>query len=445
MVADQGLFVDLLLTNADFIVTCDRAHSVIKNGAIAVKDGKILAVGPSDDIVAQYPSENRLNLSGHMVMPGFVNCHVHAPMVLFRGLGDDLPLGKWLHSLIFPAESRWMSSPENVYLGAMLACSEMLLGGITTFCDGYFFEEQVALAAEATGIRAVVGQGVLDFPTPDCPNPEGRFKRAEEFLSRVNPKGTILPALFCHAPYTCSPETIRTVHSMCRHHGIPFLMHLAETSEEVNLMKEKYGVTPGKFLQDLGVVDQNSIFIHGVWLDDEELKMIRDAGSRLVHCPESNLKLASGIADIPKWLALNIPFGIGTDGAASNNNLDMFGEMKTAAQLHKGIFLDPTLCNAAEILHRATLKGAEVLGLGSLIGSIEPGKFADIIALSLESPHLIPLYDPLSHIVYAAKASDVRHVWVGGRQVVDSGTLLSLDLQDIIESVEKLSREISKK
>ncbi|SFM39663.1 amidohydrolase family protein [Thermodesulforhabdus norvegica] len=445
MAEDRSIAVDLLLTNADFVVTCDKAHRVIKNGAVAVKAGKISAVGPSHEIIAQYRSEVQLDMSGHILMPGLVNCHVHAPMTLFRGLGDDLPLEKWLFNLIFPAESRWMRSSENVYLGALLACSEMLLGGTTTFCDGYFFEEQVALAAEAAGIRAVVAQGILDFPTPDCPNPERRFKRAEEFLSGVNQTDMIFPALFCHAPYTCSPETIGTIHSLCRHHNIPFLMHLSETSEEVNSVKAKYGVTPGRLLQSLGVIDRHCIFIHGVWLDDDELKTIKDRGSRLVHCPESNLKLASGIANVPKWLDLEIPFGIGTDGAASNNNLDMFGEMRTAAQLHKGIFLDPTLCNAAEILHSATLKGAEVLGLEPLIGSIEPGKYADIIALSLKSPHLTPLYDPLSHIVYAAKASDVRHVWVGGKQVVYGGTLLSVDVQDIIDSVEKLSREILKK
>lgn len=441
MKAEQPGVIDLLIEEADYIVTCDDDHQIIKNGALAIRDGLIVDIGHQEEIKSKYVARQELNLSHHIVMPGLVNTHVHAPMILFRGLGDDLPLSEWLNSVIFPAELQWIS-PESVYASTLLAAAEMLLGGTTTFSDGYFFEEQVARAAMDLGIRAVVGQGVLDFPTPDCSNPNDRFRRVEKFLSKVSQRATIIPSLFCHSTYTCSSETIRRVHEICLHNALSFQIHLAETLDEVQVIRDRYTLAPGRFLDSLGIMDEGCICIHGVWLDDEELRIIKDRGTRLVHCVESNLKLASGIARLPTWQKMGIIFGIGTDGAASNNNLDMFSEMTMVAHVHKGVNEDPTVCKANAVLHAATLQGARVLGLESVVGSIEKGKAADIIALTLDRPHLIPIYDPISHIVYAAKSSDVRHVWVDGRQVVNNRTLLSADLQDIMHDVRLLAPKI---
>ncbi len=433
--------VDLIIKNIDFLVTCDDEWNVFKKGAIVVGDGKILFVGRTDDLADRFQSDDVRDLSGHIVIPGLINCHVHAPMSIFRGLSDDLPLENWLHEVIFPAEAQWINE-DTVYLGSLLSISEMLLSGVTTFCDGYFFEEQVAKAAISCGIRMIAGQGVLDFPTPDNPNPENFIKRAENFLENFPSSDLVKPSIFCHAPYTCSDTTIRRVKEFCNDNEVLFQIHLAETKQEVDDINNRYGFTPGKFLYELGVYDDKTICVHAVWLNDDELEIIRRHSVSLVHCIESNLKLASGIAPLPKWISMGITFGLGTDGPASNNDLSVLSELNVAALVHKGVNRQPTICKADEVLKAATIMGAEALGMDDIIGSIEPGKSADFVALDITKPHAVPIYDPISHIVYSSKSSDVKHVWIAGNQVVENGKLLTLDVDGLISDVTNLKYQI---
>jgi len=430
---------DFVISDIEYVVCCDGSNTILEKGAVAIKDSKIVWVGSSIDIKDTFaPGVSIISLPGHILMPGLVNSHTHVPMSIFRGLADDMILQKWLNEVIFPAEAKLINR-ESVYAGALLSIAEMLLGGTTTFCDGYFYEEEVARAAADAGMRAVVGQGVLDYPTPDNPEPERWMKRISDFIEGFPSSEIVRPAVFCHAPYTCSPDTIRKAHEFCVKNDLIFQIHLAETIQEIREVEKRYGLTPGRYLNDLGVLGEKTVCIHGVWLERKEIQLIAEQHAKLVHCPESNMKLASGVADLPMWLQHRVVCGLGTDGPASNNNLDMFGEMRMAALLHKGIRQDPTVCSAIEVLRMATLGGAKVLGLSDIAGSIEVGKSADLIALDVTVAHATPLYDPVSHIVYSAKASDVRHVWVAGRQVVRNGELTTVDLSNVLETIKKLS------
>ncbi|MBW1975664.1 MAG: amidohydrolase [Deltaproteobacteria bacterium] len=429
---------DFVISDIEYVVCCDGSNTILEKGAVAIKGSKIVWVGSSIDIKDTFaPGVSIISLPGHILMPGLVNSHTHVPMSIFRGLADDMILQKWLNEVIFPAEAKLINR-ESVYAGALLSIAEMLLGGTTTFCDGYFYEEEVARAAADAGMRAVVGQGVLDYPTPDNPEPERWMKRISDFIEGFPSSEIVRPAVFCHAPYTCSPDTIRKAHEFCVKNDLIFQIHLAETIQEIREVEKRYGLTPGRYLNDLGVLGEKTVCIHGVWLERKEIQLIAEQHAKLVHCPESNMKLASGVADLPMWLQHRVVCGLGTDGPASNNNLDMFGEMRMAALLHKGIRQDPTVCSAIEVLRMATLGGAKVLGLSDIAGSIEVGKSADLIALDVTVSHATPLYDPVSHIVYSAKASDVRHVWVAGRQVVRNGELTTVDLSNVLETIKKL-------
>ena len=430
---------DFVISDIEYVVCCDGSNTILEKGAVAIKGSKIVWVGSSIDIKDTFASGvSIISLPGHILMPGLVNSHTHVPMSIFRGLADDMILQKWLNEVIFPAEAKLINR-ESVYAGALLSIAEMLLGGTTTFCDGYFYEEEVARAAADAGMRAVVGQGVLDYPTPDNPEPERWMKRISDFIEGFPSSEIVRPAVFCHAPYTCSPDTIRKAHEFCVKNDLIFQIHLAETIQEIREVEKRYGLTPGRYLNDLGVLGEKTVCIHGVWLERKEIQLIAEQHAKLVHCPESNMKLASGVADLPMWLQHRVVCGLGTDGPASNNNLDMFGEMRMAALLHKGIRQDPTVCSAIEVLRMATLGGAKVLGLSDIAGSIEVGKSADLIALDVTVSHATPLYDPVSHIVYSAKASDVRHVWVAGRQVVRNGELTTVDLSNVLETIKRLS------
>ncbi|MEJ5299454.1 MAG: amidohydrolase [Thermodesulforhabdaceae bacterium] len=442
--------VDLILADADYLVTCDEANSVIKKGALAILNGSIFDLGPSDEIKKCYLAREVFSLEGHILMPGLTNAHVHAPMSLFRGLADDLPLNVWLSEVIFPAEAKWITK-ETVYLGSLLSFCEMLLSGTTCFCDGYFFEEEVARAARDIGIRGVVGQGILDFPTPDVPDSREMFKRAEGFLDTLAGFDLVKPSLFCHSPYTCSDDTILRTKELCRAGNVIFQIHLAETEWEREVILDRTGKTPVRFLHDLGVLDKKSLCIHGVWLDEEDVKILRDCRTGLVHCAESNLKLGSGIADLPLWIANGLEVGLGTDGPASNNNLDIFGEMRLVSKLHKGIKKDPEVCSPEEVLRLGTLGGAKVIGLAEEVGSLEKGKKADCVAISLGDPHTLPhlffRFEPAegflpAYIVYFAKASDVKHVWVNGMLVVKDRKIVTIDETELLREVRRIARKI---
>jgi 5-methylthioadenosine/S-adenosylhomocysteine deaminase len=434
--------VDLLLTNISWLVTCDGEMRRFRSGALAIDGSRLHGVGPTDQVKRQFRGRHEMDLSGFLVLPGLINTHTHAAMTCFRGLADDLPLSRWLYEVIFPAEAASVN-PEMVYRGTVLACTEMLKNGVTTFCDGYFFEEAAVRAALDCGMRGILGQGVLDFATPDQPDPTRSRERVEAFLDAF-PKSTdrLRPSIFCHAPYTCRAETLQWAKGLSKDHGILFQIHLSETAAEVEEILQKHGERPSFYLDRLGILDAQTLCAHAVWLDPGEIELMAVRQARISHTAESNMKLATGVAPVPRILAAGIKVGLGTDGCASNNNLDLFSEMDKVAKLHKVIHRDPVVCPAPRVLAMATRDGAAVLGWDDQIGSLEVGKRADLIAIDCNQPHLTPLYDPASHLVYAVKGSDVRHVWVNGEQVVRDRQLLKVDEAEAIAAVNALAGKI---
>ncbi|MGC8494499.1 MAG: amidohydrolase family protein [Syntrophobacteraceae bacterium] len=435
--------VDLLLVNADWLVLCDPAMSRCRCGAVAIEKDRIVAAGPSLEIQTLFHGRQELDLSGCLLMPGLINTHTHAGMSLFRGAADDLPLKIWLEENIFPLEKNFVN-PDNVYLGTLLSTVEMLKSGTTCLCDGYFFEESAARACVETGIRAVLGQGILDFPSPDTPNPADGPARAEAFLRDFpSSTGRVRPSLFCHAPYTCSPETLQRIKEMCRSNNILFQTHLSETRDEVAAIMKQYGRRPAMHLGALGVLDELTLCAHGIWLSKEEIRLLAASGASISHCPESAMKLGSGIAPLSDLNAMGVKVGLGTDGCASNNDLDLFSEAGFAARAHKVFTKDALACPAETALRMATMGGASALGLQEEIGSIEAGKKADLVALDLRQPHLTPLYDPVSHIVYAARGSDVKFVWVDGRLVVKDREILTVNEADVLSEAKRVGKGVS--
>lgn len=434
---------EVVIHNA-LVLTLEPGAAPLTDGYVAVQGSKIAAVGQAAGSKGLPPARECLDARGNLVLPGLVNTHTHAPMVWFRGLADDLPLPQWLSDFIFPAESGWLD-PDKVYWGTLLAAAEMIRGGITTVADGYFYETEVRRALAQTGLRAVLGQGVVDFPAPGVPDPRDNLQVAAAFLksgANFHPE-RITSTIFCHAPYTCGPETLKAAKEMTRARGLPFFIHLAETREEVQQMQQQTGLTPAFYLDHLGVLDDLTVAVHAVWLNPEEQELLSRRGVKVSHCPESILKLAAGVAPIPELLAQGVVVGLGTDGAASNNNLDLWGEMSLAARLHKVWRHDPTLLPAAQVVALATREGAKVLGLADKIGTLTPGKEADLIVVELNQPHLTPLYDPYSHLVYAARASDVQQVMVAGRWLMQDRRLLTLDWPEIAGRIRTGSRDLA--
>jgi 5-methylthioadenosine/S-adenosylhomocysteine deaminase len=426
------------------IVTVNRNFDLINDGVICIKDGKIETVSSDPADFSIYQAENMIDAGGGIIMPGLVNTHTHLPMTLLRGIADDLPLFDWLNRHIFPLEAKYMN-PENVRLGALLGCAEMLLSGTTTCCDGYFHEYEVAQAALETGIRGVFGQGVIDFPAPGIPDPSDNIKIARLHTEKLGKAPSLVrPSVFCHSPYTCFEDTLKKAKQITRSNNLLFQIHTAETKNEFDMIMSKHGVSPVRYLEKAGILDEMTLLVHSVWVGDDDIRIIAEHGSKISHNPQSNMKLASGIAPVPEFLKSNITVGIGTDGCASNNDPDLFKEMDVAAKIHKVNLLDPTVMNAETVVQMATIKGAEAIGAGNQTGSIEQGKDADIIIIDTGSPHLIPMYNPVSHIVYSAKGSDVRDVLVAGKEVVRNRKLLTIGLDDILDEINRLGALIKK-
>jgi 5-methylthioadenosine/S-adenosylhomocysteine deaminase len=352
-------------------------------------------------------------------------------------------LREWLEEHIFPAEANHLD-PETVYWGTLLACAEMLLSGTTTFADGYFFMESVAEAVIRSGLRAVLCQGILDFPLPDCRDPSKVISFAARFIEgRQEAFPLIQPGLFCHSSYTCSPQTLREAKALCRDKNCLFFIHLSETSEEVLQIQSRYGKSPVRHLESLGVLDEQTVAVHAVHLEASEVEILARKGSAVSHCPESNMKLGAGIAPVSEMARQGIRIGLGTDGCASNNDLDLFREMGTAARLGKISRRDPSALGSRTVLNLATLGGAGVLGMGELIGSLEVGKKADLILLDRGQAHWTPCYEPCSHLVYSASGADVRTVFVDGRMVLRDRRILTFDVEEVLARVQALSRRIS--
>jgi len=433
---------DILITGGT-LMTMSAGMEIIEDSIIGIKDGLIVKISQKKDSGSNaFTAKETIDASGCIVMPGLVNTHTHLPMVCFRGMADDLPLMKWLNEHIFPAEARFVNK-KMVYDGATLAMAEMILSGTTTFCDGYFFEDAITEAVSVAGMRAVVSQGFSDFIMPDKSSFEKMMAAAKRFVTRWQPYAPMItPAYFCHSPYTCSPATLVRVKEAAREAGILYLMHLLENKDEIDTILTRYGKKPVQHLLDLGVLDTQTVAVHCNWLTKEDIAVFADLGVKVSHNPESSMKLAAGVARVPEMLRHGITVGIGTDGCASNNDLDMFREMDTAAKIHKVTLLDPTVMNAETVLKMATIDGAKVLGLDNLIGSIEAGKQADIILVDMNQPHLTPLYNCYSQLVYAARGADVRTSIINGRIVMKERQLLTIDILTAMNNVRSIAADI---
>jgi 5-methylthioadenosine/S-adenosylhomocysteine deaminase len=430
-----------IIVSADYVLLMDEGLNVIHNGSIAVKDNKIVSVGPSDKVKKIFSSDKIIGGHGRAAFPGLVNTHTHAAMVYFRGLADDLPLKVWLEKHIWPAENRWLS-PEFVGDSVELACLEMLKAGITLYNDMYFFGDAIAFATKKLGMRAVVGAGIIDFPSKAANTTEEYFTNAEKFIKGWFGDELIVPGIAPHAPYTCNPDNMLRAKKVAEQYNVPLHVHLSETEWEVNEIKNRYGKTPISLLESLGILEKRVLAAHCVWPTDEEIEILADRKVGVAHCIESNLKLASGIAPVNRMLKAGVRVTFGTDGAASNNDLNILSEMSTAAKIHKAVSGDPTALNAKQAMLMATRWGAEALGLGKITGSIEEGKAADLVIADLRKPHLIPLYDVYSHIVYSMRSSDIETVLVNGKIVIDSGRLTTADESEIMQKAGEWGQKI---
>ena len=417
--------VSLILTNAT-VVTMDGARRVLTPGAIAIDGAELIDLGTPQAITSRYTSSETVDVAGDVVMPGLINTHTHAPMVLYRGLADDLALMDWLQKYIFPAEAKTVS-PEFVRAGTRLAVLEMIRSGTTTYADMYYFEEEIARVTKAAGLRGVLGQTIIEFPAPDAKTPAEGLARTTRFIQEFRKDDLIVPAVAPHSMYTLDAETLRSARSLADREGVPLIIHLAETRDEIAIAKAKHNATPVQYLESLGFFAGRTLAAHGVHLNSDDISIVRRRGVGISHNPESNMKLASGTAPVLPLRAAQVPVGLGTDGAASNNDLDMFEAMRQAAFLHKLQSNDPRALPAADVLSMATIEGARALGLDRAIGSLEPGKRADIIVVSMRSPRQTPLYDPLSHLVYASHGDDVRMTIVNGRVLMRDRNVMTLD------------------
>ena len=417
-------------------------QSVIANGFVGIRQDRLAVIDASQDDQSLPQARRTIDAAAGLVMPGLVNAHTHLPMVLFRGLADDMPLQQWLQAHIFPAERRYIDAAA-VYQASLLACAELLLGGTTTCCDGYFYETEVARAADAMGLRGIFGQGVVDFAAPGVPEATRNIEHALAFVTFCGAMpDRVHPSIFAHAPYTCSAATLAAAKRAARQNGLLFQIHVAETRAEYDASLATHGLTPVAYLAQLDLLDTSTLLVHGVWLSEADIGIIAQHGCAAVHCPDSNLKLASGIAPVPQLQAAGVTVALGTDGAASNNRLDLFAAMNLAAKLHKVREMDPTALDALSVLRMATIEGARALGLDHQIGSLEVGKKADLIVLDTAQPHLSPMYKAESHLIYAARSADVRHVVVDGQLLIQDRRLLNRDINALMADVETLAATI---
>ena len=439
MTSEARIPVDLLIHNAT-VLTLNDADDVFDSGVVAIRDDEIIWVGPENSWPDHLIPSEKLDMAGGLIMPGLVNAHTHAAMTCFRGLADDLPLSVWLNEHIFPAERK--ISAELVYQGTLLACAEMILSGTTTFCDMYLFEDQVARAAHEAGMRALVGEVLYDFPSPHYGLPEQGLAFTKNLIRAWEKDPLVSAAVEPHGVYTCSPDLLRACNEIAEEYQVPMIIHLSESNDEVDLVMERYGTSPVMHLEKLGLLTPHLIADHCVVLNDEEMDLLAERGVRVVHNPESNMKLASGVAPTVELLARGVTVGLGTDGCASNNNLDMLAEMDTAAKLHKVHRLDPTVMKAKTVVRMAVRGSSSVLGLEAQVGCLEPGKKADIIGLDLDRPHLTPLYNIYSHLVYAVSAADVTLSIINGRMLMRNRELLTLDVERIMADVRAIAKRI---
>src|SRR5215510_2762759 len=423
------------------VITEDARHSILAPGAIAIDGTDILEVGTPDAIAAEYRAAETIAARDQIVLPGLINTHTHAPMVMYRGLADDLKLMDWLEKYIFPAEAKTVS-PEMVRIGTRLAALEMIESGTTAYADMYYFEEEIAKATREAGIRGVLGQTIIQFPVADAKTPAEGLARTEAFIKAFKDDSLIVPAVAPHAMYTNDKATLVACVELARRYGVPVITHLAETEDEVRIAREQHQATPTAYLESIGFWGPKTLAAHGVWVTDEDIAILKRRGVGVAHNPESNMKLASGAAPVRKYLAAGVALGLGTDGAASNNDLDMFEAMRQASFLAKHNEHDPTVLPAQAALDMATIGGARALSMDGTIGSLEAGKRADVITVALHAVRPTPLNDPVSHLVYTTRGDDVRTTIVNGKVLMKERQVRTLDRAAVIADANRLAARV---
>jgi 5-methylthioadenosine/S-adenosylhomocysteine deaminase len=436
----QRQAASLILTGG-IVVTMDSAGRVLSPGAVAIDGRNIAAVDTPDAIASRYSSQTLIDTSGQVVMPGLINTHTHAPMVLYRGLADDLALMDWLQKYIFPAEAKTVT-PDFVRAGTRLAALEMIESGTTTYADMYYFEEEIARVTRDAGLRGVLGQTIIQFPAPDAKAPKDELARTESFIKEFANDDLIVPAVAPHSMYTLDSETLKAARALADRARVPVLIHLSETSDEIKASAEAHQETPVAYLDSLGFWGPKTIAAHGVWLSPADMAILARHHVSVSHNPESNMKLASGAAKVSDMQRAGIIVSLGTDGAASNNDLDMFEAMRQAAFLAKLQTSDPRALPARKALEMATIEGARALGLEALVGSLEAGKRADVITVSMTAARQTPMYDPLSHLVYVTRGDDVKTTIVNGRMLMRDRKVLTLDESRVLGDARALAEKV---
>jgi 5-methylthioadenosine/S-adenosylhomocysteine deaminase len=434
--------VDLLITGGA-VVTMNPDRRVFENGFVAIRGDRIFDIGDAAELKTKvYKAGRTINARGKVVLPGLINAHTHIPMTLFRGVADDLDLQDWLNKYIFPAEAKNVTR-EFVVAGTRLGLAEMIQGGTTTYADMYYFEDAIAEETSKAGLRGTLGETVLDFPAPDNKTWDAAISYTESFVKRWKGDALITPAIAPHAPYTVSSEHLKQVKAFADRYDVPVLTHLAEAPSETKAIAEKYNTSPALYLEGLNFLSRRLLAAHVVHVNDREIEILRQREVGVAHCPQSNMKLASGAAPIPRMLKSALRVGLGTDGAASNNDLSMWDEMDTAAKLHKLVTMSPTVLTAGQALEMATIGGARALHMEREIGSLETGKKADLIMVDLSDLGLTPMYNVISHLVYAAKASDVTDTIVNGRLLMRNRRLLTLNEEAVKAAARKYQKQVS--
>lgn len=432
--------IDLAIVGGS-ILTMNDQKQVIEDGYLAIKGDRIVDLGSNKELSKKYLPKKKIFANGKAIIPGLINTHTHVPMVLFRGIADDLVLQEWLEKYIFPAEAKNVSR-DFCYWGTMAGCLEMIKGGVTTYVDMYYFEDAIAEATSKAGMRGILGETLIDFPVADNKTPEEALVYTEKFVERWRNNPLIIPAIAPHAPYTVNPEHLRAVKEFAEKQNIPIVIHLSETQGEVDDIVKRYGARPIMHLEKLGLLSNRLIAAHVVWANQEEIELLKERGVGVAHNPQSNMKLACGVAPVPEMLKAGVAVGLGTDGAASNNDLNLFEEIDTAAKLHKLNSKNPTVLSAQEALEMATIRGAKAIHLEKEIGSLEVGKRADLIVINLQTSHHQPLYNLYSSLVYATKASDVETSIINGKVVMQNGKVVTLNETEINQQVKKYREQI---
>jgi 5-methylthioadenosine/S-adenosylhomocysteine deaminase len=430
-----------LVVTGGTVMTQNVSRQVFAPGAIAIDGADIVDVGTPQAIAARYRAAQVVDATNQIVLPGLINTHTHAPMVLYRGLADDLALMDWLQKYIFPAEARTVS-PEMVRVGTRLAALEMIESGTTTYADMYYFEEEIARATRDAGLRGVLGQTIIQFPVADAKTPAEGLRRAEAFIKAFRGDSLITPAVAPHSMYTLDAATLKASAELGRRYRVPVIIHLAETEDEVKIARDQHRMSPTAYLESLGFWSPGTLAAHGVWVDGADIDILKRQQVGVSHNPESNMKLASGTAPVAGYLAAGVRLGLGTDGAASNNDLDMFEAMRQAGFLAKHASRDPTALPAQAALDLATIGGARALGMDAAIGSLERTKKADLIAVATGRARQTPLYDVVSHLVYVTRGDDVRTTIVNGKVLMKDGQLQTLDRAAVLRDANALAQKV---